>query len=406
MLTEQASTRISGIQAKSLMLGAAGIGATLALGWLSGGAELIFQSMLIAYFLFLSLGLGCLAVLMLHHLCGGGWGFLIQRICEAGSRTLPLLAVMGAFVLLGGAYWGGIYPWTDAEYMSDPHNQIVANKAMFLNLNTFTLCFFLYFGLWLALMYCFNKWSRNLDATGDHANVAKMRRFAAPGLIIYVLSLTLASTHWIMSLEPEWFSTIYGAWAIAGQGLTVMSFCAIVLSYLAGEPRIKALIQVKHFHHLGNFMLGFTVFWAYISFSQFLIIWNANLPEEIGWYRNRLGGGLTELSVFLMVFHWFIPMLLLLIRKNKKTVSTLRTIAFYILGVRILDTYWNIAPSFESGHSTFNWGAFLCTLIAIAGLGGIWLWVFLAELKKRPLVPEQDPREELYFFKDEAHSHA
>ena len=408
MLTEALLKKLNSLQTKAIALGAVATIAALVLGALIGDTEhrmdRIFQPLIIAYFFWFALGAGSLAVVMLHHLCGGAWSFLLQRICEAGSRTLPFFAVSGVFILLGAVYTTNIYPWTDQEYMLAHH--AVALKHKFLNPSAYTIDYFVCFAIWLALMAVYNSWSAKLDATGDHKYVAKMKQWAAPGLILYVLSITAAATHWTMSLEPEWFSTIYGMWTIAGHGLTVMSFGAVALFYLKDEPPIKKLIQTKHFHHIGNFMLGFTIFWAYLSFSQFLIIWNGNLSEEIGWYLNRSGNGLTAISVFLMVFHWFLPMMLLLMRVNKKNITRLRTIAYYVLAVRVVDVYWNIAPSYDGHARNIGWGLVLSTALAIVGFGGIWLWLFLAQLKKRPIISKQDPREDSLFFHDEAHSHA
>lgn len=410
MLTESQNTAVDGLRGKALIVGVAGVVIAVLGGGLLGmmnaeiGVAKVFQPFIIAFLLTLGLAVGSLAVVMLHHLCGGAWSYMIQRICEAGSRTLPHVAALGVLVVLGGAYLSGVYPWTDDDYMATHH--IVENKAAFLNLGTFTVAYVIYFGLWLGLMFLFNKWSGDLDKTGNPGNISRMKALAAPGLMIYVLSLTIAGTHWAMSLEPDWYSTIYGAWMIAGYALTTLSFAIIVLTYLAAEGPIHDKVTTRHYHHLGNFLLGFTIFWSYVSFSQFLLIWHANLPEEIGYFLHRSGGGLTLMTVFLIVFVWFVPMWRLLMRHNKMNPVVLRRIAYYILATRIADMYWNIAPSFPDHHNRINLGTLVLTLFAIAGLGGLWLWVFLGELKKRPLLPEQDPRGELHFLKDESHSHA
>ena len=153
-------------------------------------------------------------------------------------------------------------------------------------------------------------------------------------------------------------------------------------------------------------MLGFTIFWSYISFSQYLIIWSGNIPEESGWYLHRTGGGLTVLTVLLMVFHWFLPMMVLLMRKQKTDVAKLRRIAYYILSVRILDVYWNIAPSFVDQHNRIDPLTVVCVFFAVVGVGGLWLWVYLGQLAKRPILPQRDPREAILFVQEEAHGHA
>jgi hypothetical protein len=368
-----------------------------------GVIEKIFQPLMIAWLFWLGLGVCSLAVVMLHHLCGGAWSYTIQRIAEAGSRTIPFFFVTGIVVMLGTVFFTDIYPWTNAGYIELHH--IVAEKAAFLNPGTYTIAYFVYFTIWMLFMWLYNGWSKKLDETADTRIIGKMKFWAGPGLVLYVLTMTLASTHFAMSLEPVWFSTIYGAWLISSYALSVVSFSVIVLSYLMDESPIKEKVTTRTFHHLGNFLLGFTIFWSYVSFSQFLLIWNANLPEEIGFYLHREGDSLNVLTVLLCVFHWFVPMMILLIRKNKTNIATLRKIAYYVFFVRILDLYWNTVPSFPDGHYAINWSTLLLVITAILGFGGVWVYLFLNELKKRPLLPVNDPRGELLFLKD-AHGHA
>ena len=233
-----------------------------------------------------------------------------------------------------------------------------------------------------------------------------MKFWAGPGCVLYVLSLTFASTHWSMSTDPTFFSTIYGAWMIAGGALSMMCFCVICLAGLSDEGPLSEKVNSKIYHHFGNFMLGFTIFWSYVSFSPFLIIWNGNLPEEIGWYLHRQGGGLTFMTIVLIAGVWFYPMFRLLMRNNKTNPAILRKIAIYILATRFIDIYWNVAPSFEGNHNAIVIGTLISSLGALAAIGGVWVWLFLGELSKRSILPQQDPREELMFLKEKAHNHA
>jgi hypothetical protein len=379
--SEYAHPDYSGIQSKALVVGVVFGVITLVFAFFN--LRQFFHSYLISYILWFGLGLGSLALLMVHHLTGGGWGFLTQRLMEAGSRTLPLLALLFVPVLLGVKV---IYPWADAAMVEA--NPIIASKTGYLNIPMYIGRVILYFGIWLALMYLLNTWSRRLDESGDTGNVVKLRRISGPGIVLYVLTLTFASVDWGMSLEPEWFSSIYGALYIVSQGLTVFAFNIIVLSYLAEHAPISRYVSIKYYHHLGNLLLAFVVLWAYISFSQFLIIWSGNLPEEIGFYLHREGGGLTGVSVVLMVFHFAIPMFLLFFRRLKKRVSYLRRIAVYILVMRCVDLYWNMNPAFHPNVLQVH----LLHITTFLALGGIWVWFFLYQLGRRDLLPLNDPR--------------
>lgn len=366
------------------------------------------QPFLVAWVFWLGLGICSLAVIFVHHLCGGAWSYTIQRFVEAGSRTIPFFFVTGIVIVLGGAWFTNIYPWAAGEEYMEKHGivaHIVGNKAAFLNLNTFTIAYFIYFGLWMLGMWAYNSWSRRLDETADVSIIGRMRFWSGPGAIMYVVTITLAATHFAMSLEPDWFSTIYGAWLIASYALSVVSFCVIMLSYFMEYPPISEKITTKTFHHLGTFMAGFTIFWTYVSFAQFLLIWNANMPEEIGFYLHRANGSLNVLTVILALFHWFIPMIALLFRKNKITIPVVRKIAMYIFCVRVIDMYWNLVPGFPDAHHDIRPFMVIMVVTAVIGLGGLWFAFYLRELKKRPLLPVNDPRGELMFLK-EAHGHA
>lgn len=405
MLTENQLTQIGQWQKKAWKLGIGGIilavAGGVAIALKEGDLSRLFQPFVMSYILWFGVAAGSLAAVMLHHLAGGAWSFMIQRICEAASRTLPHFFVLGVIILLGGVWFGGVYPWTNEHYLHEHH--VVANKVGFLNPVMFTACFFLYFGLLGGLAYVFNKWSLKLDQTGDQANIGKMIGLSAPGLIIYVLTLTFLATHWAMSLEPDWFSTMYPPWLIANYNLTVVAFAVIILHKFDKETPIAEAITSRHYHHLGNFLFGFTIFWIYVSFSQFLIIWNGNIPEEIGWYLHRSGGTLLYVIAALAFGAWLIPLFLLIVRKNKLAGASLSKIAMLILAARTVDIYFNLAPSFENAQHDISFVLVALYAAAIVGIGGLFLYYFFEELKKRPLLAQQDPRRELHFLKDTAH---
>lgn len=406
MLSDHALQKLNQLQTKALLAGIGGVAIALVGSLISaiagGGIDKVFQPFLITFIFTVGLSVGCLAAVMLHHLCGGAWSFMIQRILEAASRTIPFVFIFGLIVMVGSVFFSGIYPWTSQEYLDAHH--IVQMKTPFLNPISYTLGFLVYFGVWMLLMFLYNGWSKRLDETGDLAIIGRMQFWAGPGLMAYVVTVTLAGTHWVMSLEPEWFSTIFGAWAIAGFNITVISLSIVVLTSLSGEESIANKLTTRHVHHLGTFLCGFVIFWAYVSFCQFLLIWNANLPEETGWYLNRQGE-LTLLTVILMVFHWFVPMLLLFQRRIKKNPVALRRVAIYMLAMRVLDLYWNISPSFVGHAQRIGWVTLFLTIAAVIGIGGVWTYLFLGQLKKRPLLPVNDPRETYHFLKDTHHHH-
>lgn len=408
MLTENQLKMVNRWQAKALTFGIGGTAVALVGGVIMSlisehGADKIFQPFIVAWVYLLGLGICSLAVVFVHHLCGGAWSYTVQRIVEAGSRTIPFFFLTGLLIIVGGVWCSTVYPWTDPEFLKE--FPIVGNKEFFLNRPTFTIAYFVYFGIWMLFAYAYNSWSKRLDETADMNIIGKMRFWSGPGAVVYVLTITLAATHWVMSLEPDWFSTIYGAWLIASYALSVISFCVIILSYLMNEPPISEKVTTQTFHHLGTFMAGFTIFWTYVSFSQFLLIWNANMPEEIGFYLHREGTTLNILTVILILFHWLIPMIYLLFRKNKTTIKSVRRIAIWIFCVRLIDMYWNIVPGFPDARHNVNFITLALIICAVLGLGGFWFFFYLRELKKRPLLPLNDPRGELLFLKD-AHGHA
>ncbi|MBI5091910.1 MAG: hypothetical protein HZB26_05625 [Candidatus Hydrogenedentes bacterium] len=382
----------------SLLLG-------LVMALASGGARLFFQSYLVAFLFWFGLALGSLAWLMVHHMVEGRWGFVTQRILEASSRTLPLLALLFLPYLLIGSpqlypWWGGVesLAWHGINYH-------VSHKLMYLNPAFFTIRAFIYFGIWLTLTYFLNRWSKDMDTTRDPRISLKYRWVAAPGIVLYVFTMTFAMTDWGMSLEPEWFSTIYGFLFCVGQGLSSMCFTVIILSLLAEKPPLSSYAKPDRYHDLGKLMLAFTILWAYMSFAQFLITWSGNLPEEIKYYMHRTGPELKGVFTILIVFHFFVPFFILLMRGVKRVPATLRTIAFYILAVRIIDLLWVLGPAFRDNHDHIFGSAVEVpiTLAVLAGIGGIWLTYFVKQLTQRPLVTAFDPRRDEAFAHDHHH---
>jgi hypothetical protein len=341
-----------------------------------------FRSYLFSYLFYLGLTLGCMALAMLQYLTGGAWGIVIRRIAEAATRTIPLLALLFVPVLVGIPR---LYSWShDNVVKADP---ILQHKHLYLNVPFFLVRAAIYFLGWWIFAHFLNKWSHQQDTTGGDPRGRRLQRLSGPGLMFYAMSVTFAAVDWSMSIEPHWFSTIYGLLFIAGQGLSALAFCIALLVILSDEGGpLAGVIGPAHFQDIGKLLFTFTMLWAYFSFSQFLIIWSGNLVDEIPWYVERLKGGWQWIGLLLVVFHFALPFALLLSRTLKRRTRTLVRIAALIIVMRFIDLFWLIAPDYRGGFRV-DWMDFLTPL----GIGGLWLAMFLFQLKKWPLLPVRDP---------------
>lgn len=343
--------------------------------------EQLFRSYLIAYLFWFGIALGCLPLLMLHHVVGGAWGFAIRRILEAGTRTLPLMLILFVPLLFG---IHSLYGWSNPEIVA--HDEVLQAKQAYLNVPFFIVRAALYFFAWLILSFLLNRWSVEQDATGNPALARRLQLLSAPGIVVYSLAITFASIDWGMSLEPHWFSTIYGMLFIVGQSLAALAFVIPLAVLLSESPPVSAFLKADIFQDLGNLLLAFVMLWAYISFSQYLIIWAGNLPEEIPWYIHRGSNGWQWVAAVLALFHFAIPFLLLLGRANKRKKTFLASIALAVVLMRWVDIYWLIAPAFFR-NVRIHW----LDIVFLFVVGGIWLYAFLAQLMNRALLPLRDP---------------
>ncbi len=347
-----------------------------------------FRSYLFAYLFWLGMALGSLGVLMLNHVVGGRWGIVSRRLLEAGTRTMPLMAILLVPVLLG---IGSLYIWSRPAVVQ--HDHVLQMKHAYLNVPFFVIRLIVYFVIWMFYGITLRRWSLEQDDTGNPELLRRMKNWSAPGLIVFTLSGTFAFFDLIMSLEPHWFSTIYGAMFLIGQMLETFAFVIAVIVVLARRQPLRGIMTTQHFHDLGNMMLAFTCLWAYLSFSQFLIIWAGNLPNEIPWYMRRLFGGWGAVAVILVVFHFLVPFIILLQRLVKRNPAILQRVALGMILIRLIDVFWVVMPAFsqpEFKHPGFHlsWMDFAAPI----GVGGIWLALYIWNLKKYPLVPVGDPR--------------
>ncbi len=379
--TEQLQIQLNRLQLRALIVGVAALG--LCAFGLTLGKTQFFQSYLFGYLFWFGITVGCFSVVALHHLVGGGWGFVIQRLLEAGTRTLPLMALLFLPLFFG---MQDLYLWARPDAVAG--DKILQHKSLYLNVPFFWIRAAIYFAVWGLFAYLLNKWSHQQDRTADPGLTKKIEKFAGPGLVFYVLTMTFAAFDWVMSLEPHWYSTIFGVIFVVGQGLTTLAFAIISVKLLAGREPISGVIATKHYHDLGNLMFAFILLWAYVSFSQFFIIWSGNLPEEITWYLHRMHGGWGAMALAVVIFHFAIPFVLLLMRKVKQKAQVLVKVAVTMLVMRLVDLFWIVAPNFHAEKFSIHW----MDVLAPIGVGGIWIAAFIWQLKSRALLPLNDPR--------------
>jgi hypothetical protein len=343
----------------------------------------LFRSYLFAYVFWLAIPMGCMAILMLHHLTGGWWGYPIRRLLEAGTRTFVWMAALFLPVLAGMKH---LYKWAQpAEVAADP---LLQYKRRYLNPEFFTLRVVIYFAIWIGLAWLLNKWSSEQDRTADPRLATRLEAMSGPGLILWGIAVTYSSIDWVMSLEAHWFSTMYGMIVMVVAALTAMSFVVFVLRTLSGQEPIAGAVSASQFQDLGNLMLAFVMLWAYLSFSQFLIIWAGNIKNEIPWYVARAFGGWGVIAVILIVLHFALPFLLLLQRNVKRRLKMLSIVAGMLVMLSLVDVYWLVAPAYETSGPHVS----PVDIFAVVGIGGVWLAGFFSQLKKWPLLPQHDPR--------------
>ena len=367
------------IQTLALGVGAVGLLAT-ALGFFLA-PDTFFRAYLVGWVYWMNVALGSLALLMVHHLSRGDWGVVVRRLLEAASRTLPLLFVLFVPLLFG---LPRLYEWARPEAVEG--SALLQEKASYLSVPGFVLRSLLYFAIWYAAAFLLNRLSLAQDRTGDPGLFRRMQVVAAPGLMAYGLAVTFAAVDWLMSLQPEWFSTMYGLYLVASQALAALAFLIAFALYLAPREPMSHVLQRRHFHDYGKLFLATVMVWAYFSFSQFLIIWSGNLPEEIGFYLHRIQHGWGWVAIAIVLFHFVLPFVLLLSRDLKRH-RMLGAVALMMLGIRLVELFWQVEPAFDEHHPAFYW----LYLAAPLGIGGIWLWFFLRQLKARPLLPINDP---------------
>jgi hypothetical protein len=350
-----------------------------------GGAAQFFRSYLLAFVFWVGICAGSLALLMLQHLTGGAWGMVIRRVLEAATRTLPLLIILFVPLVFGLSH---IYEWVHPEQIAETAARtLVESKVKYLNVTFFMIRAAIYFAVWAALTFLLNKWSGEQDRTANRRLSRQFRMLSGPGLALFVLTVTFASVDWVMSLEPEWFSTIFGLIFVIGWVLTAFALVIAVMVLLAGHKPMDTVLRPNHFQDLGKLLLAFVMLWAYFNFSQYLIIWSGNIPEETKWYLHRTRGGWGWIAIAVVIFHFALPFLMLLSRDLKRNARRLAVVAIVVFLMRFIDLLWIIAPTFRHEHLVLSW----LDITAPLAMGGLWVAFFVWQLKQRPLLPINDP---------------
>jgi hypothetical protein len=344
--------------------------------------QTFFHAYLMAFMAWLGVALGSMAILMLRHLTRGGWGMIIRRILGAAMRTLPLMALLFIPLLFGMHH---LYPeWMDpAKIAKSQHLKDITRS--YLNVHGFVLRAIIYFAIWNLLSFFLSKWSREQNQPPARDHSGRFKALSGPGLILYGVTITFAVVDWVMSIDPSWISTIYGLLFLIGEVLTALCFAIVVERILYNYKPMSELLQKEYVHDHGKFMLAFIMVWAYFSFSQWLIIWAGNLPEEITWYLRRLNGGWGWVGLFLVLFHFAVPFVFLLSRSLKRDVTRLVWVAVWMMLMRYVDLFWIIEPNYSTIFAVS-----LADIVVPIAMGGLWLAYFFRNLASIPLVPAYD----------------
>jgi len=342
-----------------------------------------FRSWLIGFLFCLGLSMGPLALLMLQHMSGGQWGLMVRRVCEAASRNVPLVALMFVPLLFG---LPRLYSWARPEAVRVDH--ILQMKAPYLNVPFFLIRAAIYFGSWSYISILYYRGSRGQDVTGDPGVSARLRRLAGPAIIVLALTQTFASIDWIMSLTPHWYSTMFGVYFFAGAFVGFIALLSVVASAMRGAGLLETVITAEHLQDVGKLLFGFTAFWAYIAFSQFFLIWYANLPEETIFYKARLEGSWETISLLLMAGHFGIPFFYLMGRPVKRRASTLAIGGLWILAMHFVDLYWLVMPTLHPEGVRPS----ILDVAAFVAIGGGFVAAASWLMRREPLVPLRDPR--------------
>lgn len=380
-MSQRLQLRLTGFRNAALLIG---IGGLLACGFgAASNARQFFASYLFGYLFWLGLALGCFTIAMIHYVTGGRWGYPIRRFLEAGFSTLPLMILLFIPICFG---LHELYPWARADELA--HEKVLARRLPYMEAPWFITRALVALLLWTAMAWLLRRWSLTQDATTDVRPSRRLRKLSGIGVLVFPLTATFVYVDWIMSLEKEWYSTIFAVIILAGQVLSAFAFATVLLKLFENEEPLSPSLSTLIYHQLGNLLLTFVLFWTYVSFGQLLIVYSANLPQEIKWYLHRIAGSWKIVVAIIAGLHFFVPFFLLLFRVMKKNPRYLVTIATTLFLVHLIAVYWLIAPTFHQTGVELSWLDFA----APVGVGGVWMATFLWLLARAPLMPRNDPR--------------
>lgn len=373
------------------VIGVIGCVVAIAAGFLQGDWAIFFRSYLLNYAYVLSLALGALCFVMIQHVTRAGWSVSVRRLAEFMAATLPLMGVLFLPMLipvLGGME--GVYKWADAQTVAK--DELLQHKAPYLNAPFFVIRCLLYFGIWIGLARVMLRQSAAQDTDGDVSHTFRLERWSAPGLLLYAFSVTFFAIDALMSLNPHWFSTIWGVYYFSGALVGFFALLALLVIILQGSGKLVRVVTVEHYHDIGKLAFGFVVFWAYIAFSQYMLIWYANIPEETAWYLPRQDNSWwLAVSLVLLCGHFFAPFLAIMSRWPKRRKSTLAVAAIWLLVMHWLDLYYITIPR-PYGYPQPESPLYVSDLALLVGLGGLFVFAMVRPMAQYKLLPVRDPR--------------
>lgn len=377
----QLGARAVTVERAAAVVGALGL--LVCLGGYFWRPEIFFQSYLYAFLYWSGFAFGCLGLFLLNNVVGGRWGVTTRSLLIAGMRTLPVVFLLLLPLFLGLKH---LYPWTDVNQVD--HNEYLWHKRHYLNIPFFAVRVLIYFAVWLFWGLRAKSMADRQDKDADPGWPVRMRQFSAPGLVAFMLTLTFAYIDWILSADPQFYSTVYGGMIIIGDAVQTLALTIVVLVLISKTDRFGGRVNSSLLHDLGNMMFAFTIFWTYLAVSQLIIIWPADLPQELSWYEVRVHGGWRVIACAIALIMFAIPFLALLSQQRKQNPRRLMRVAIWLLCARAVEMFWVVEPTWRTKSFALYW----TDIVAFLTVGGIWLYTYLGYLRRRPLLPLHDPR--------------